>query len=479
MGMAAVAVLQLSIYHVRIRFKELWSGDDFLNDITVDIGQAIVSSLETKSEAFMIKAKLMHDGGLEIMYMDFVFSHVEPEFIRFTVGNAAFDAAPSQDHGITVGVMVPAQNFTLGGSSFAEGCTTKLTTQNDQSFLKQSPLFEISDECGDGTVHRAALLGEAIADVFGRIGAVEIPAPIEQLYIANPLFNQAAGEEAVVTEGGFTQFDSVSLEDPGWLLADVHHFGHGHLHAVGQFVLGYTRAGFRVSQFFCLKFVELFQGVEAVASQFSIHSRRIRCIQNGISLGTALDALEHRGEESTAKGILAPIGLNATGDQDHETGEILVHRSQSVRDPSPEGRATGPGRSCVDKEFGGRMIELVGVHGFDHAKLISDLVEMRDSVRQPDATFAIALEFTRGAKQFGFAGGEGESFAFQKCIGTIFAITFDQFRFVIEEVQMRWGACQVQVDDVFGFAGEMPRSCSQRIHLAGETGRQAGECFLA
>ena len=45
MGMAAVAVLQLSIYHVRIRFKELWSGDDFLNDITVDLGQAIVSSL--------------------------------------------------------------------------------------------------------------------------------------------------------------------------------------------------------------------------------------------------------------------------------------------------------------------------------------------------------------------------------------------------------------------------------------------------
>lgn len=73
----------------------LWSGDDFLNDITMNIGQPIVSSLETKREAFMVKAKLMHDGGLEIMDVDFVFSHAESEFIRFTIGHATFDAAPS------------------------------------------------------------------------------------------------------------------------------------------------------------------------------------------------------------------------------------------------------------------------------------------------------------------------------------------------------------------------------------------------
>jgi hypothetical protein len=45
--------------------------------MTVDVGEAIVSTLESICETFMVKAEQVHDGGLEVMNMDFVFSDVK------------------------------------------------------------------------------------------------------------------------------------------------------------------------------------------------------------------------------------------------------------------------------------------------------------------------------------------------------------------------------------------------------------------
>lgn len=64
-----------------------------MDDAAVDIGEAEVAALEAVSELFVVDAELVEQGGVEIVYVNFVDLGVVAEFIGFAVGNAGFDAA--------------------------------------------------------------------------------------------------------------------------------------------------------------------------------------------------------------------------------------------------------------------------------------------------------------------------------------------------------------------------------------------------
>ena len=75
--------------------------------MAVDVGETEVASLETVSETFMINAKQVLDGGMEIVNMHLVFgSNIVSEIISFTEGCAAFNATTSKPHGVTGGVVI-------------------------------------------------------------------------------------------------------------------------------------------------------------------------------------------------------------------------------------------------------------------------------------------------------------------------------------------------------------------------------------
>ena len=63
-----------------------------------------------------------------------------------------------------------------------------------------------------------------------------------------------------------TGFCPVKFQDVFGLFVDVHHFGHGHLHAVSQFVLRDARQRFGIADVLVLVFVEVLNGVQRFAA---------------------------------------------------------------------------------------------------------------------------------------------------------------------------------------------------------------------
>jgi hypothetical protein len=74
------------------------SHKDLLYDLAVDIGETVMTSLETVGEAFVIDSEAIQDGGLQVMHVDWVFSDIEREIVGGAVSDAGFDPATGQPH---------------------------------------------------------------------------------------------------------------------------------------------------------------------------------------------------------------------------------------------------------------------------------------------------------------------------------------------------------------------------------------------
>lgn len=51
-------------------------GQQRLHDLAVDIGEAVVSTLDAKSEALMVNAEQVKHGGVEIVDLDRIFHDI-------------------------------------------------------------------------------------------------------------------------------------------------------------------------------------------------------------------------------------------------------------------------------------------------------------------------------------------------------------------------------------------------------------------
>ena len=103
---------------------------------------------------------------------------------------------------------------------------------------------------------------------------------------------------------------------------------------------------------------------------------RIGSKQNRIALGSTLNPLINRRQKATPVGVAPPIGLHTTRNKHDKTREVLVFRTQSIRHPRTQGGATRPRGTRVDEQFSRSVIELIGMHGTDHAKLIGHPLEI-------------------------------------------------------------------------------------------------------
>ena len=165
---------------------------------------------------------------------------------------------------------------------------------------------------------------------------MEIPTPVEEVHEAHTFLDEAAGEEAVVGETGFTGLGAVGFERRGLLLRDVHDFRHAGLHAEREFVLGNARDGLSVAEFVLLALVEILERIERGATEIAGHAGRVVREEHGVSLAAALHALEDRRDEAGAPAALAAAGLDAVGDHGHEARQILVLGAESVGGPGAQ-----------------------------------------------------------------------------------------------------------------------------------------------
>ena len=80
-------------------------GDDIFDNLTVHIGEAVVSSTVAVGQAFVIKAHQVQNGGMEVVNGRCVFNSLVAECVGSTVREWRFDTGthhPSRESGWVV-----------------------------------------------------------------------------------------------------------------------------------------------------------------------------------------------------------------------------------------------------------------------------------------------------------------------------------------------------------------------------------------
>src|SRR5262245_35573167 len=271
----------------------------------------------------------MQDGRLQIVDVDAVFADVEAELVGIAVAGAWADAAAGQEDGERERVMVAAEVRTAGGAAFAERTAAELAAPDDQRVVEHAAALEVADQGGDGAVHAAALVAQTVGDRFARTGAVEIPAPIVKLHEAHALLQEPPGEQAIVVEAGGARLSAVHVENLPRLARDVHHLGHGELHAESQLVLDDARPRLGTAQLFGLHLVEIAQSIETEPAHVAVHATRIGHVKHRIALRPALDALIDTREKAARPVGIARARIDAARHKDDETGQVLILGAQA------------------------------------------------------------------------------------------------------------------------------------------------------
>ena len=99
-------------------------------------------------QSVMLQAELMQDGSVQIAEMDFTFNGPGTCGIGFSIGQSAFDAAAGHPESKAAGVVAGLIFFGFGDKAGA----TKFTPPDHQCFFEQTPLFQVFQQGGNGSI---------------------------------------------------------------------------------------------------------------------------------------------------------------------------------------------------------------------------------------------------------------------------------------------------------------------------------------
>ena len=117
------------------------------NYVTVDVGQAEVSTLEAECQAFMVNAQQLHDCGLEVVDVNAVLRHVVAEVVGFAVIEATFDASTGHPQTEISRMVITTVASPVIHISLAKDCASEFAAPDHQGVFEQSSLSQILDQC--------------------------------------------------------------------------------------------------------------------------------------------------------------------------------------------------------------------------------------------------------------------------------------------------------------------------------------------
>ena len=163
--------------------------------MSVHVGESSLDAIVFEGEGFVIEAKEVEDGGIEVVDGKDVLHCLVTEFIGSAVAHPGLDACSREPGSEAVGVVVAPFRSLL-----KHGHAAEFSTPDHQGVLEEPALLEISDECGHGLVHDRAvhvvLFSEGVVAVPVEFSATGV-GTIEELHEAHPVFDETPGEDAV------------------------------------------------------------------------------------------------------------------------------------------------------------------------------------------------------------------------------------------------------------------------------------------
>ncbi len=298
--------------------------------------------------------------------------------------------------------------------------------------------------------------------------AVVIAGP--DLHETNAAFEEASGGEALATEvvgfflpvnflgpGSPIGFEAIHLSNVVGLSGDVQSLGRGELHAGGELVAFdpgvETGIGCALREVLAIEFGKKTSGIglglrRAICRAFGGVEMRDGLLGPGANDRSLID-----GGEEGGRPIFGTIGSEAAMvGEDDEGREVVVHAAEPVADPRAHAGEAGA------VEAGGLQIGGLTVHaGFsgqimDEGDVIDDLAQRGHGLAEHLAALPVWGEFPD--RFFPRAESILEGFDVFSEVG-FFAVAFDELGLEVEEIEMAGGATHEELDDAFGFWGEL------------------------
>ena len=104
----------------------------------------------------MVNAELMEDGSIEVADMHAILSDVVGPVVGLTEVETGFDPSAGHPDAEASAVMISA-GAVGAGSALHVGSASKFAPPDDQGFVEEASLFEVSDKSGRGLVDVLAL----------------------------------------------------------------------------------------------------------------------------------------------------------------------------------------------------------------------------------------------------------------------------------------------------------------------------------
>ena len=176
---------------------------------------------------------------------------------------------------------------------------------------------------------------------------------------------------------------------------------------------------------------------------------RIADVMHGVALGLKKDALIFAREEAAgplARGDRLRAGF-ADGGEDDEAGEILRFGAEAIQQPRAHAWPAFDGRACVHERVRGIVIDLLGVHGLDHANLVRERSDIREEAGHGQAALAVGLECHERPARFQFGVLQlRELLTFGERFRKGFAVDVFELGLVIERFEVRGTARHAEMN---------------------------------
>ena len=423
------------------------SGEDAFDDFSGDAGEADVEALELGGEAMVVDAEEGEHGGVEVVDVDDVFDGAVAEFVGAAPGGAGFDAGTGHEE-------AEGEDVVVATGALAHGGAAEFAPPEDEGVFEEAALFEVFKESGGGAVDGFGTFFHAGFEI-----GVMVPGAVVELDHADAALGEAAGEEAVGSEGAVAGFfDAVEVECGLGFVFEVGEFRDAALHFEGHLVLGDAGGDFGVVLLFGEEAVEALDFFDDLALGALADALGIADVVDGVAFGLELDALEAAGEDAAAP-LAGGDGLGAVfagGGEDDEAGEVLGFGAEAVEEPGAHAGAALDDGAGVHEGVGGVMIDLLRLHGADDAEFVGLFGDVGEEVAYFDAGLAVFLEVGEGASGFEDLALElGELLAFGEGFGEGLFVEFFEFGFPVEGLELGGAAGHAEEDDAFGFDGEV------------------------
>ncbi len=367
------------------------SGEDGPDDLTADIGEAMITSVVAEGELFVIETEQVEEGGVQIVHVDLAIHGEVPEVVGGAPREPGFHATPGQPGGEAAGIVIAT-----GSILFRVRRATEFSAPPYEGVFEEPASMEIGEETGDGFVGGAGVLGVAwkVAVLIPAwVGGVVAVGDLDE---ADAGLAQAAGHKTLAAEfvGGVLP-DSVQGAGGVGFTGDIEQGGRGGLHAPGEFVGMDDRfGGGLVRGESGLLVIDLLEEIELASACDGIGAGSGEGTEGHFAGGSTGDAeggsLMNGGKEGGTP--VAGAAIAEAGGEGDEGGQIGVFGAEPVADPGADAGSDEGGGAAMEEEGGGTVCDAFGLHAVQEAELVHPLGGVREKFTDPVPGLAMTRE---------------------------------------------------------------------------------------